>query len=320
MSVAGAVLWLLSSIGTLSSAGWLNDVVTAQKVPTPAVHRDSIAEQDNENRKKGKYMHRVATVALTILVFGTSATPALGAFVVYGGNMPGCPAAVAPTGSATTSAPVDSTPTRAPDALRVAPGVNAPRHEGIGTVISHALTTWSDGQLYGGHEVTVVFYPLPGTSAPSSGGKLASLLAGTCTQTGQWTQTDHDFQCGGGCLDQYFQRSVNTYRNDADVINTYYDRTEVRMWWTRTDTNMYFTGPAHTTFRDYMVDCNGANSFHDVYSDTSISWMTTFRTFDYYWDETWLPTVGGPNTFHMEVTLTTPESFGLDIYSEVINP
>jgi len=164
-----------------------------------------------------------------------------------------------------------------------------------------------------------VFYPLRASAASSSGGKLASVQAGTCTQTGQWIQTDHDYQCGGGCLDQYLRRTVNTYSNDADGINTYYDRQEVRMWWERDSTNIYITGQAYNQFRDYMVDCNGANSQHDVYAYTTISWQTTYRTYDYYWDETWLPTVGGPGDLHLLIQLTTPESYGPDIYSQVIN-
>jgi hypothetical protein len=260
----------------------------------------------------------LVSIMLAILSLIGLAEPTLAASDTAGGGPLACPTKVAPEPSATASAPADST-TRIAAAIQVAPGINAPRLEGIGTVVSHTVETWTDGQLTGGHEATSTFYPLSSVATSSSGGKLASIQAGTCTKTGSWTQQSHDWVCGGGCIDQYMTRTVDTFSNDADLVNTYYDRIEVRFWFVRDSTNIYLTGSAYTHFQDVMVDCNGANSNHDVDSYTSVSWYTTYRSYDYYYDETWLPNVGGPDFMHLLVTTDTPESYGRDLYSQIIN-
>jgi hypothetical protein len=142
-------------------------------------------------------------------------------------------------------------------------------------------------------------------------------MSGVCSFLGRNVIDRQHMICGGGCLTQYMRRTADAYSNDADLVNTYWDRIEVRLWWARDSTNIYLTGNAYTEWREPGRDCNNVDQSRVTSNSFAPAWFTWDRTYDYYWDETWLPTMAAPGNFTLYVFTDTPESFGPTLHTEI---
>lgn len=205
---------------------------------------------------------------------------------------------------------------RAPDPVQALPGAGKVAVH-LPVVISETVESYSEGGLTHTIQTTVTRGFAPGTSG-SSGGRLAAPLSGVCSPLGRDAIERRHTICGGGCLTQVMLRTVDRYSNPNGL--NYFDRIEVRLWWERQySTNIYFTGNAYTEWReDYAFDCDGAGQGRTTWNSFAPQWYTWDRTYDYYWDETALPTVtptnAGPSLF---VFTDTPESYGPTLHTEI---
>jgi hypothetical protein len=206
---------------------------------------------------------------------------------------------------------------RAPDPVQVLPGANSPFVDL--PVVQETTRTYTEGGLINTVKTTVRSGLPPGTLAPSSGGHEAAVSA-TCTYTTRDVYLQEHTICGGGCLTQHMQRTFDRFTNTNNNGLHYWDRIEVRLWWTRQyDVQIYFTGDAYTEWDEgFAFDCDGASQGRTVSNSFAPVWYTWDRTYDYYWDETWLPTVtptyAGPL---LNVYTNTPESFGPQLHTEI---
>ena len=115
---------------------------------------------------------------------------------------------------------------------------------------------------------------------------------------------------------QHMRRTVDQYSNPNGL--NYFDRIEYRPWWYRIASDgLYFTGNAYTEWRESNAwDCDGAGQGRTTFNSFAPQWFTWDRTYDYYWDETWLPTVT-PSIYSLFVFTDTPESFGPNLHTEL---
>jgi hypothetical protein len=108
-------------------------------------------------------------------------------------------------------------------------------------IVSQTNETYIDSAGFTHTVTTTVRHGVPlgrRTAATSAGGHLAA-PASTCSFLGRDVFSRTDQICGGGCMTQNLQRTIDEYSNDADTVNTYHGRVEYRLWWTR----QYSTGP-----------------------------------------------------------------------------
>ncbi len=264
-------------------------------------------------------MPRALGVLVAIVLFASIPQPSAAANVASGDGMQGCPG---DTGSRSMPAQgrrprANRAIERAPDAVRVLPGANMPFIDL--PEVSSSIETYSEGGLTHTIRTTVRAGRVPtSTGRATTGGHRASLMSGACTLFQREVHKVSHTICGGGCLIQYLQRTVDRYSNPNRL--NYWDRVEVRIWWERLySTGLYFTGDAYTRWDEgYAFDCNGDPQGRIVYSYTTPAWYTWDRTYDYYWTEYQLPTVtptlAGPV---LRVSTTTPESYGPNLYTQV---
>jgi hypothetical protein len=287
-------------------------------------------EQDKINARRivdeswNKHKTKVFSAALALLLCAFLPTSALAANVTSGSNdRAACPSTpsespVRVTTPGGVSSSADLTPVRGPDPVQALPGVGSPQIDF--PVVSQSTQTYTEGGLT--HTIGTIIRSgiprgIPGVSS-SGGGHLAALSSGACTLLGRNVIERFHTICGGGCLTQWMRRTVDQYSN-PNALN-YYDRIEVRLWWVREySTGLYFEGPAYTEWRESVAfDCDGVNQGRTTWSSFTPQWNTWDRTYDYYWDETWLPTVtptGAGTTLY--VFTDTPESFGPTLHTEV---
>jgi hypothetical protein len=257
----------------------------------------------------------VALVALLLLV--SLPAPVLGASGVSGDSARAeCPASVdaAVLGStpSTPGSATDLTMGRAPNPIQVLPGAQSPFVDL--PIVSETVQTSIEGGLTHTTRTTIRSGLPPGSVLKTNGGRLAS--PSTCTFLNQNSIQQDDTICGGGCLTQSMVRSFNKYSNTNGL--NYFGRVQVRLWWTRQyDVQIYFTGSAYTEWDEgNAYDCSGSWNGRTVSNSFAPSWNTWDRTYDYYWDETWLPivtpTFAGPE---LNVWTSTPESYGPNLYT-----
>lgn len=143
-------------------------------------------------------------------------------------------------------------------------------------------------------------------------------LSGVCQYVGTDNILRQDTICGGGCITQNMRRIADAYTQGGS--NNYHGRVEVRLWWTRQySTSIDINGSAYTQWNeDVALDCSGYNQGRRVYANTTPAWSTWDRTYDYFWDETWLPIVtpgSGLNTLFLYTN--TPTTFGPSLHTEI---
>lgn len=264
---------------------------------------------------------RTLGVLVAILFFASGPQQATAANVAAGDGTQSCPGG---TGSISATArgerpraPANPGVERALDAIRVLPGVNMPFVDL--PEVSSSIATYSEGSLTHTVRTTVRAGRIPTSREGTTGGHRPSLMSSACVPFQREVHKVSHMICGGGCLIQYLQRTVDRYSNPNNLH--YWDRVEVRIWRERQySTGLYFTGDAYTRWDEgYAFDCeDGSNQGRIVYSYTTPVWNTWDRTYDYYWTEYQLPTVtptlAGPV---LRVSTTTPESYGPNLYTQV---
>ncbi len=263
-------------------------------------------------------MLRSFVLLMSLVVIASVPTPAFAAQTSSGGGATGCASVIgreqsAPTGS--TAFGPGPAPIQVPAGVHMPQLINEVRGE-------ETRRVWTDekGRL---HIEGTIDYHGTGLRMPagaSNGGHVASVGANTCTQWGSNAPEAFNTVCWGTCLTQHQKWTVLLYSNDADTINTYYQRVEVRVWWTSDSYPRFndLNGAATTTFQEYMTQCNGSDWLRDTYSSWYPAWQTETRTYDYYWDETWMPIMGGPGDRHMLVKTDTPTTVGTNLFTQQI--
>lgn len=256
-----------------------------------------------------------ALIALATLVLSLSIPHLADASEI--GTRSGEPAACAsaPDGSAvsaTNQSPSAGSATevaleRAPDPETAPPRTSSPLVPGV-PVISQTVRTYIEDGLTHTVRSTVQYLASPSATQAASG---------SCSKTGRYYLTDDDTICGGGCLTQWQRRTIDSYTNSGDPTNIYWDRIEVRLWWVRQyDIQIGFAGNAYTEWReDALNDCNGTPVGRTTWSSWLPQWANQWQTYEYYWDETWLPTAAAPDFFHLVVDTTTPTTYGPNLYT-----
>lgn len=244
---------------------------------------------------------RAPIAAFAILLTLASATPALAATTAEAGVTPSvCSRTEAAdaittneltlTGNADRTTAAGELPLkRGPDPIQLEPGAGL--YGEHWPIVSQSSYTYTDGEIT--HTVTTTVRrgvrPEMRVGTSTGGGHMPALLAGICTYIGTNNILRTDVGCNGWCEYQNLRKIADVYTQNGS--NNYYDRIETRNWWTRT-IDIPYLGTAHTQWNeDVAIDCNNANQGRRVYSDWTPQWYTWDRTYDYYWDETWLPTV-----------------------------
>jgi hypothetical protein len=206
---------------------------------------------------------------------------------------------------------------RAPDPIQALPGSGPPDDEL--PIISETVVTYVEGGLT--HTIRTIVRQgfRKGASSSSSGGRLAAPLSGVCSYAGETIISQPHTICGGGCITQNIKRTAHRYSNSSDGINVYYDRIEVRLWWTRQyDTQINFAGDAYTEWREQVArDCNNVDQGRFTWNSFAPQWYNSWQTYEYYWDETWLPTVAAPLEYTLFVFTRTPTTMGSNLYTEL---
>lgn len=209
----------------------------------------------------------------------------------------------------------------APPATQVPPGFGM--YGSDWPVVSDTTVTYTEGRFTHTVRTTVQRGTRPGMTAGSlsPAGRMAAPLAGTCSYTGTVINTQQDTVCGAGCMDEYMRRTYDTYTQGTS--NNYYGRREVRLWWTREySAGIDFNGAAYTQWNEnYAWDCNGANQGRQVGAYTSPVWYAWDRTYDYYWDETYLPIVTPtPLGTTLFVYTDAPTTYGYTLHTQIALP
>lgn len=208
---------------------------------------------------------------------------------------------------------------RISDPIQVAPGRGTFGNDW--PIVSETAVTWQENGLTYTERTTLRRGLRPGMTpgAPSLGGRQAALNAIPCIYQGTDIVDRQHSVCGAGCITQYMRRTVDRYGGSAYNM---FDRLEVRLWWTRQySTQIDFSGSAYTQWNeDYAIDCNDNNVGRRVYSSFWPAWSTWDRTYDYVWDERWLPTAGPPagSGLTLFVYTDTPTNVGPTLHTEIM--
>jgi hypothetical protein len=244
-------------------------------------------------------MSRVFLVsAIALLMTLGSTQSAYAANQAGGGRLVDCGTSNAPAPSGPTPDPTQAPATATP----IVPGV---------PIISQTTLTYTEGGLTITRRTTV---QEKGPSSASSGGRLAS-VTGACTPLGgQRIVTDQSTVCGAGCITEYLQRTLDKFSNSADPYNTYYQRAEVRLWWVRTNGDPITFGDSYTEWdEEGAFTCDGAPAGRTTANTFYPQWQYSTRSYDYYWNEYWLPIIATPGSPTIKVWNRTSTSFGISL-------
>ena len=259
-------------------------------------------------------------ITLALFMSLALATPAEAAETATGGNRAD-PCFSGSTGLATnaisgpTQSPAGQTMVRTPDPRQAPPDTSL---EVDLPIVSESTLTWVEGGLTHTRR-TIVREGFPkGTSSSNAGSHLAAPLSGVCTYAGQTVIDQPHTVCGGGCITQWIRRTANRYNNPSCPC-VYYDRIEVRVWWERQgSTYINFGGSAYTEWREgTAIDCDGANQGRTTWNSFAPQWANDWQTYQYYWDETWLPTVSAPDLWTLYVFTQTPTNYFGNLYTQL---